>query len=175
MLWGDIVRNAANLGKHPQEWQVLFIVTIRILFNPTMKALSQLLSATTTSQKCTLHLSKQCERLITSKLSGLSHVFYVFLTNICQLNKHWKCSAATGRHGWRESGNPVNLKSRKRPILPWECIPKIKGSTHGSELARAQLCTILSSCEQRNIREEKKAFLYLKTFFCVFPCCLMPF
>ena len=161
MLWGDIVRNAVNLGNHPQEWQVLFIVTIRILFNPTKTALSQPLSATTTSQKCTLHLLKQYNMFI--------------LTNICQFNKYWKCSAATEHHGCYESGNPVKLKSRKRPILPWECIPKIKVSTHGSELARAQLCTILSSCEQRNIREEKKAFLYLKTFFCVFPCCLMPF
>ena len=60
VLWGDGVRNAGNLGNHPQEWQVLFMATIRISFNPTMTALSQPLSATTTSKKCTLHLLKQC-------------------------------------------------------------------------------------------------------------------
>ena len=131
-----------------------------------MTALSQPLSATTTSQKCTLHLSKQCERLITSKLSGLSDVLFMFiLTNICQLNKHWKCSAATGHHGCQESGNSVKLKSRKRPILPLKCIPKIKGSTHGSELVRSQFCTILSSSEQRNIQRQKHFFSFLENCF----------
>ena len=86
MLWGGGVRNAGNLGNHPQEWQVLFMATIRISFNPTMTALSQPLSATTTSKKCTLHLLKQCLKHQSCPVHLMSYMF--ILTN--KLNKYWK-------------------------------------------------------------------------------------